>query len=55
MTAEEYRKRAERLLTDKGGFSELPASQAHEADVWARLAISAAISEETQAVRHADQ
>ncbi|MFE3522245.1 hypothetical protein ACFXOD_11730 [Streptomyces sp. NPDC059161] len=55
MTAEEYRRRAERLLTDKRGFGQLQDHQVREADVWARLAISAAISESTQAVRDADQ
>jgi hypothetical protein len=55
MTADQYRKRAVELLTSKQGFSELPDRQIREADVWARLAVSAAISEQTQAVRDADQ
>ncbi|MEV5940317.1 hypothetical protein [Streptomyces sp. NPDC051994] len=55
MTADEYRRKAERLLTDRNGFSELPERQIREADAWAKLAISAAISENKQEARHADQ
>lgn len=55
MTADECRRRAVQLLTDKRGFSELPDRQVREADVWARLAISAAISENTEEARRADQ
>ena len=47
MTADEYRKRAEHLLIGKGGFGQLQDHQVREADAWARLAISAAISELT--------
>lgn len=50
-TAEEYRKRAVELLTNKQGFSELPDRQVREADVWARLAISAALSENARNAR----
>ncbi|MFF2640333.1 hypothetical protein ACFVUB_11120 [Streptomyces niveus] len=47
MTAAEYRARAERLLTDKQGFAMVPDRAVREAAVWADLATSAAISEQT--------
>ncbi|GGO46436.1 hypothetical protein GCM10012287_16760 [Streptomyces daqingensis] len=44
MTAAEYRERAEALLTSRH-HSELREQTIQQADVWARLAVSAAISE----------
>ncbi|WP_406306289.1 hypothetical protein OHA61_34250 [Streptomyces sp. NBC_00885] len=45
MTAAEYRERAERLLTNKVIGGGLPEGAAEEANAWALLAVSAAISE----------
>ncbi|WP_406507627.1 hypothetical protein [Streptomyces sp. NBC_00212] len=55
MTAEQYRRRAVELLTQRHELGQRRDFQVREADVWARLAQSAAISEQTQAVRDADQ
>ncbi|WP_187280265.1 hypothetical protein [Streptomyces sp. IB2014 016-6] len=48
LTSTEYRARAERLLTEKQGFSEVPERNVRQAAVWADLAIAAAIEETGQ-------
>lgn len=48
MTAAEYRKQAERLLT-ASRVDRITEEELQEADVWSRLAVSAAISEQKEA------
>lgn len=45
MTAAEYRQKAEQLLTNKVIGGGLPEGAAEEANAWALLAVSAAVSE----------
>lgn len=49
MTAAEYRERAEKLLTNKVIGGGLPEGAAEEANAWALLAVSAAVSESKDA------
>lgn len=51
MKAAEYRERAEKLLTNKVIGGGLPEGAAEEANAWALLAVSAAISENGSVTR----
>ncbi|MFJ4879339.1 hypothetical protein ACIP93_29630 [Streptomyces sp. NPDC088745] len=49
MTSEQYREKAEELLTSRH-YLDLPDRLVAQADVWARLAVAAAITETSKGV-----